>query len=809
MSIQYLNINEYKYRVEYIPYLECNSIEQVSKSFIMLRDFSITNNIVVDNNIYFIETPIFEKYIQNLKDKTENKYLIFPSNKDTMYYSSEYHIFNDTYIDEDLINNTGVYEILEKKVNGNTYTFENTPINCDLIKIYHPSIKSKENLIIHIENVINNIHFHYLCTKYQWYYDPENNIVNKQYNSENEFKYENNIYSEYIKCYIPSIHEIFDRIIVDKDVYDYKWYFRENLNIIDTISEKNDNFIKNTIIKVDENGQKTDDDNEIQSQYVPLTLFTQPFMIEEYEEDINNNGVIEKEEKIFKKVYFKYKFSLDNNYITTPLNISLYPFLSLNKTTKIYTLSDSLLPGTTSIIYDYSFSLSAKIDFNSEANMSLLCYFNYPFKEIFQNKYSDINEDYSLAEAYCFYNHISNRSNTYLTNLKNVYWEEIDEINSITDIDDETIDFLIECKLAEINPVLTPEYPTKKDYYIQKLKESHWQVFLEEYTDEFKANIDFFGFRIEIASDKNFKNIIFEKNISLLDQINIETLLNEVIDKPINIFSTLKNGEFFFPLNGLFTDWKQMPNIVVVRIIFIDRFIGQEIISNDIFISKDKFKYITNISSIKRIDQLVELNKKYNNIISYNENMKELNLNDGNQELENIINNLTNTVENLPERGMSSRELTNMKNTLSECINEFNNWKNTFIENSNLKYNFINKINCVVKNEDNNTLNINGKENNLTNIIYKPIFFKTNKLNSLQIKYKQNQNIGIDLHEYMSKVDLFILTIDGNTYYEIGRNSNFVLFNINSNNINNETGTFEIYNKDHEYITYGNWSLFR
>jgi len=73
----------------------------------------------------------------------------------------------------------------------------------------------------------------------------------------------------------------------------------------------------------------------------------------------------------------------------------------------------------------------------------------------------------------------------------------------------------------------------------------------------------------------------------------------------------------------------------------------------------------------------------------------------------------------------------------------------------------------------------------------------------------QNQNIGIDLHEYISKVDSFILTIDGNTYKEIGRNSNFVLFNINAINIKNEIGSYEIYNSDHEYITYGSWSIIR
>lgn len=756
MQIQYLNINEYKYKVEYIPYEECNITEALKKKYVMLRNFSILNNIVVDDNIYFIERDIFDIYKNEcLINKKDNKYIVFPSNKDTMYYSTNYHIYNDTYIDNDLINETGIFDLFEKTEDNK---FIVNPIKCDLVKIYHPSIKSNKNLIVHIENVINNIHFHYICSQYKQFYD------NYQYDSNNECRYENNIYSEYIKCYIPNIRELFDRIIIDKDEYDYKWYFKETLNIVDTISDKNSNFINKTFEPIIENG--------IMNQYVPVTLFTQPFLLEEYSEDYNNNEVIEPDEKIFKKVYFKYKFSLDNSYITTPINISLYPYTNINESTSIYTLNDELLPGTTSILNEYKFTLASLVDFNKDGCLSLICYFNYPFKELFIERYG-VN---SLTEAYCFYNNINNRNVIYQSSevIKQRYFEELDEINSITDIDEETIQFLIDSKLAE------KIYVNDKQYYIDKLKESHWQVFLEEYQDEFKANIDFFGFRIEIASDKDFKNIILSQNISLLDNINLETLMNEYLntDNYLDIFGVLSDGNFFFPINGLFTDWKQMSDIVVARITFIDRLIGQEIIGNEVFISKEKFKYITNTDSIKRVKQLVDLNKDYNN------DMIELNLNNGEQEFNDIVNNISDE---------------NIKNQLNE-------W---FDKHSKHQYSFINKINCIVKNNDSNNEYIQKKNNIKQNIIYKPIFFKTNKLGNVSIKYMQNQNIGIDLHEYISKVDLFILTLNGNTYYEIGRNANFVLFNINAAVISEESGTFEIYNSDHEYITYGSWSIYR
>ena len=165
--------------------------------------------------------------------------------------------------------------------------------------------------------------------------------------------------------------------------------------------------------------------------------------------------------------------------------------------------------------------------------------------------------------------------------------------------------------------------------------------------------------------------------------------------------------------------------------------------------------------------------------------MKEINLND----LESQHNKFQTIIENLD----------------SEIKEQLEDWYSKY---SNNQYSFINKINCSV-NQVQTKNDIISNSNKNTQIIYKPIFFTTNKLNNINIKYNQNQNIGIDLHEYISKVDLFMMTLGGNTYYEIGRNSNYVLFNINSSVINDISGTFEIYNNNHEYITYGSWTIIR
>ena len=770
MKIEYLNINEYTYRIEYIPYSEFGLLEDNHKNFVMLRNFRLINNIATDDNIYFIERNIFETYknklaTSNPKDIIDE--IVFPSNKDTMYYSPSYNIFNDTYIDDDIINELAVYDILEKTINpnDNTCTFTRADIPCDLVKIYHPVTKVNQNFIIHIENFINNIHFHYLCQTKQWYYNQNNEI--EYYGSDTEYRYKNNIYSEYIKCYIPSIEKLFDRQLIDKDTYDYKLYFKEDLNIVDTVSDKNTDFLNKSIIKLNRNNKISTDENSIVNQYVPIALFCQPWGIEEYDEDYNNNGVFEREEKLFKKVYFKYRLSIDNNYITTPLNVSLYPYNNLNKTTLIYTLSDNYLPGTCSFITQYNFTLSALCDFDHNGIISIIGHFHYPEEEFFKANYPN----QSLYEAYCFYHHIIDRKVYTNDNLKETYIEELSEINNISDISDESISYLVESGKAK--PGLS------KFEYIQKLKESRWELFLEDYIEEYKASIDFFGFRIEFASDRDFNHLFYSENININQ---IDKIINE--DGTIDIFKSLGDGHFFFNIYKMFNDWVEMPSIIVCRLIFIDRFIGMEIMSNEVYISKEKFKYIlpsTDLTNKNRLDNLVELNQK---IFNDSNPMIELNLNNktNNDTFESILENISDE---------------NIKLQLEEWYKNYT------------PYSFINNISCsITRNENSSDIKSNQIIKN-TQIIYKPIFFKTNQLNNITIKYMQNQHIGIDLHEYMSKVDLFIMTLDGNTYDEIGRNVNYVIFNIPAVQLTNQSGTFEIYNQDHEYITYGNWSVIK
>lgn len=765
MIRQYLNIGKYKYCVEFISYDEEFVTNKVSAKFVMLRNFKIMNDIVVDDNIYFIEKDLFDKYKEALINKKDNDILVFPTNTEGMHYSKSFNNFNDTFLEEDLTKNLLVYNIYEKTINDGKYEFNLKSIKCNTIKIYHPHIKTDNKLIVHIENNINNIHMHYICNTYN----------NFKYNSYEEFRYENNIYSEFIYCRIPDVKDLFDRIPIKNNegniVYDYTTYFKEDLNVLGDASEKNKQFIENTIILLDSNGNTTSSDGNVKSQYVPLALLTQPFIVEESKNEFGD--------KIFKKLYFKYKFTIETNYITAPINVSLFPYDDIDENSKTYLLKSSLTPGTTSFTEEYRFNLSARCCFGENNVISLITAFDYPDKEFFETYYPG----QSFGEAYCFYNHIYNKK-IYSMNetgqaLVNMYKYELDEIRKLNYVSEDQIKNLI----AD-DPSLLKYYSTsgktRQEYYLDVLKQKRFENFLEEYIDEYGVNIDFFGFRIIMASDKDLKNIIFEYNYSLLKEYQ-RNILNEnpnglSTDLFNDIFNNLlKTGIFYFNINGIFSDWSQLPDNVVCRIEFQDRFIGTSIKSNKVVISKEKFKYMTNKSDNYRLDTLTAINN----------NMKELTLNiEQSPELNEILNQIT---------GNNSEQI---KNEIRQ-----------FIKDHNHMVNFVNNINCSIKKLDDVKDNLGNNGLSKTQIIYKPIFYKVQTAQLIKLKYQQVQNIGLDLHEYMSKVDMFMLSLDGTVYKEIGRNANYVLFNINALTLSETSGTYQIYNQDSEYITYGAWTV--
>jgi hypothetical protein len=340
-----ININAYRYLVEYYDANIDLKNNQYLAEFVMLRNFTILNNIIYDNDIYIIERKYFEEYVNELisSNKPYGNIIAFPITNTTLAsYSNSYRKFNDSYNvwGEDNNINSSICN-LDGSFSNNVYTLysfdndhklKNAKIKCDKIRLYHPLIKNNINAIIDITNFINGINFHYLCM-------PLNKFT---YNSQTEIKVENETYSEYFEIYVPNIEELF-KVINNK----YSVYYIENFNII--ASTRNENFINSLM------SNSTDlEHSELlnNKQIVPLNLFLQPFrIIEEYDANIaeNYNDIVSDDSKHFVKLYLKN--NLINNYIKGILNIIIYPYNDIDNNLNLYLLPIYLFSITFKSLY--------------------------------------------------------------------------------------------------------------------------------------------------------------------------------------------------------------------------------------------------------------------------------------------------------------------------------------------------------------------------------------------------------------------------------------------------------------------------
>ena len=202
--------------------------------------------------------------------------------------------------------------------------------------------------------------------------------------------------------------------------------------------------------------------------------------------------------------------------------------------------------------------------------------------------------------------------------------------------------------------------------------------------------------------------------------------------------------DFSFSLNDMIESWNQLNDILIIRAKFIDKKLNNVIIGNNVVINKEWFKYFINDT----LDHQIQFDK---------------------------VNNL--------------------------IIDNFMNISYGF--------NFIDNINCIITDEESSEkekINL-GTSNNIVNtkLIYKPIFYKVQDLQTIRLRQGMTQKIGINIGEFMNKVNTFILNIEDQTIRESSRNDVFVIFEINANNIENDTGYYNIMNENLEYISSGNF----
>ena len=92
-------------------------------------------------------------------------------------------------------------------------------------------------------------------------------------------------------------------------------------------------------------------------------------------------------------------------------------------------------------------------------------------------------------------------------------------------------------------------------------------------------------------------------------------------------------------------------------------------------------------------------------------------------------------------------------------------------------------------------------------IIYKPIFYRVQELDSIKLEESLTQNIGINMVNYMTKSNTFKLLLNDNTYIESSRSSIYVIFRINASELSESYGRYHILNEDDEYISSGSWRI--
>lgn len=266
------------------------------------------------------------------------------------------------------------------------------------------------------------------------------------------------------------------------------------------------------------------------------------------------------------------------------------------------------------------------------------------------------------------------------------------------------------------------------------------------------------GVRFEMFSDKKCKTRIYSESY----------FFETTPDKKIRDID-----DFTFSLRGLFSSWAQMPDTLFCRCRFIDKYIGKVTFGPILIIDKERFKYLINvagrgtavISAQSPLFAASACSKK--DRITKHDIINKIQKNQVDLSKINLLNNVTvNVIEKSPQNTDNGAGLYN--NTTKSAVTP--------------------------------------------KIIYKPIFYRVQSLQSITILPNIGQNIGINLLDYMTKVETFKLIIGDYTIIESARNNAYVVFFFRSDIVQylasySGSKTYYITNQDDELISSGSWSL--
>jgi hypothetical protein len=752
---QNITINEHNYICDLYK-ADSDLNNEVQKEFVMLRKYDVMSDIIYDTDIYVIEKSVLKEVIADL---TNRNVIVWPvHNSRGTGFSTHYEEFNPNYSEYTLCEGgSDIYKLYRQTIYDNgVKEYREAKILCDKIRVWHPHTKVDLPMVIYVDNYINDIHFHYYCNRY----NALESLV------ETEFRIDNVIYSEYVEFYIPNIEDL----ISNKEVF-----FKEDLNMVDvndsSFIDEYKNLVDNINITHEEivayecivNSEDFDESMksirgielpwyEVKDQQTPEDIKYNIRHLKPYMRCVLPSSTFVEKIKSSDVKYSDYKdYELQ---LPVPTVIYYEDIKDFNESELTWSpVTDKIiLSSTKGTIYEdddtsknISIASYKELDETETENltMSSLYLLTVPFKIEKDEKYGDAYKKVYLPETA---KTIENNYLTYPVGLTLYPYDEIDDNGKYvltedyaanTDIFMEELKFTLSSKLGfnddVISVVNTFNYPHPEKFSsFKEAYEFYNNVKFEDYEGIYDDDEDYEDGEVEQ------KQCIFELTIAVDTQFKQAVYTNKFFANDVDDFS--------FSLNGIFDSWDNLPELLICRVKFSDRYLGTVIYGNNVVVTKEQFKYCVNDLNHSRLHMLHTVQRNYND-------------------------------ENLQT-----------------------------IDDMNLKdVNFIDKINCIIKKEGESQTIYNV--NNKPKIVYKPIFYRTQDLQNISLRNGMSQNIGINLADYMTKVDTFKLVINNQTIIETARNDVFTIFKIDTSTFSSNSGTYHILNEDDDYISSGKWEI--
>lgn len=606
MQRQDITLGNYTYIVDLYKAntdIEFNHYER----YVVLRNMKLMADVLSDNAIYFIEKDVLDEYANedgtfDLARLSEN--IAYPViNGRVIAYSANYEGFNNNFTDKSMVYGNDIYKLYQNI--DNTYV-EDPDVLCDKMRIYYPSTNPFLNSIICVSQFINGIDFFYLCR-------PSNNFTTR---TDDEFTINHVTYSEYIEFYIPNYEFLFKTDNL---------YFVEDANV---------NMVRNEFMDVLENGTTVTTttnvkpylniDTGICQNKLNITLV------------VRNNPEITFEIDGTTYKTNTVKIGINNKQLLEE-GITIHEakqiITDLNKTKQLnFTVTSTRNTHIILIQYIYTGSKSLRLGQFADdiaENVGSTFVYEMPLdiqdssrctiggnEHIISNGYEVFMDNIDVVSLQTLLMPFSIENGTKVFDLRtNIIpatndsplkielwpYDVVEDdgtyvlsetLNANSDSFSISNEFrLVACYAFFMGKLVVQTdwvYPKTEllntpwlayKYYNNVNKETYEEVEIDDEYD-IETSITKLGYRIEIANDKYFNEIIYKYDINI-DPTESEDD-NNLIDS------------FIFELDNIFDSWDNINEVLAIRTMFIDRSMNNVIYSNILVLDKEHFKYLIN-----------------------------------------------------------------------------------------------------------------------------------------------------------------------------------------------------------------------